>query len=120
LLSNLAASLGDADAAQELLPLLEPYAGQLIVLSIGNGTMGASDRFIGMLLSTLGQHQSALGRLHSALVFEQQVGARSHAVHTLAWTAKALRAAGRSEDADLAQQESDACGADLGIVPLRV
>ena len=44
--------LGDSDRAKALLPHVEPWAGQLLVVPVGTSIEGASDRSIGHLLVT--------------------------------------------------------------------
>jgi hypothetical protein len=53
LMARLAADLGVHDVAEAVLPRLEPFAGQLLVLSWGEGILGATDRYIGALRSLL-------------------------------------------------------------------
>lgn len=83
-LSNLALScetLGDADTAALLYPLLEPWAGRsLTALCYYNAGCGA--RFLGLLDAVLGRHAEAAARFEAALAVDTQMGASAWRVHT--------------------------------------
>ena len=83
-LSNLALScetLGDADTAALLYPLLEPWAGRsLTALCYYNAGCGA--RFLGLLDAVLGRHAEAAARFEAALAVDARMEATAWRVHT--------------------------------------
>jgi tetratricopeptide (TPR) repeat protein len=82
--------LGDVAAAQTLLPHIAPWAGQLLVVTIGTSIEGASDRSIGHLLTTLGRFDEADAAYESASRLERGAGFRPLAARTDYWHARAL------------------------------
>ena len=56
-------SFGDATHAAALLPMVQPWAGQLLVVTAGTSIEGAADRSIGHLLAALGRTDEAVERV---------------------------------------------------------
>ena len=58
-LPELCRRLNSTDASKALMPFVEPWAGQLLVVATGVSLEGAADRSIGHLFATLGQYDEA-------------------------------------------------------------
>jgi DNA-binding SARP family transcriptional activator len=95
-----AARLDDASLAADLLPVLEPYGGQMLVPFHGATVEAAADRAIGQVLSVLGRHDEAVARLRSAHVLEAGFGAPALVARTTYWLARAQLARGAPGDRD--------------------
>ena len=91
---------GSASDARTLLRRLSPYAGQLLVVGSGTAVLGATDRFIGMLLARLGKSEAALDALDRAAALEESVGASMLHTQTLLERARVLVQADQSGTAD--------------------
>ncbi len=85
-LSETTARVGDEDMAAALHDRLQPFSGQLLVVSWGVACLGAADRFLAMLEGVLGRRDEAEAHLAAALQFEERAGGRPAAARTrLAW-----------------------------------
>ena len=92
-LGESAAWLGDRDLAAELLPVLQPYDGQLLV-SFGTSSIdAAAGRVVGQLLLALDRPAEAVPVLAAAHRLETGFGARALAARTAYWWARAARTA---------------------------
>jgi DNA-binding SARP family transcriptional activator/tetratricopeptide (TPR) repeat protein len=99
LLAEIAAGLGDRTATAGLRRTLEPYGGQLLVVSIGAGCLGAADRYLGLLAALDGRTDEAERRYERALDLETAAGLHLLAARTGCHLAEHLQATGRPTDA---------------------
>lgn len=81
---------GTADHARTLLARLTPYSGQLLVVGSATVVLGATDRFIGMLLDHIGEGQEALDALDRAAALEESVNGTMLHTQTLLERARVL------------------------------
>jgi tetratricopeptide (TPR) repeat protein len=110
--------LNDTSAARALLPHVEPWAGQLLVVSIGTSIEGASDRSLGHLLTTLGQFDEADAAYHAAAELERSAAFRPLAARTQYWHARMLlerRAPGDHDRALAFLEDVTAVTSELGM-----
>jgi hypothetical protein len=77
----LAVELNDADAAAQLLPVIEPYTGE--VAFNGITSQGPIAAYVGKLASLLGRHDLAEDHLRSALATAKAFGWTYHRATTL-------------------------------------
>ncbi|HUQ38698.1 MAG TPA: AAA family ATPase [Acidimicrobiales bacterium] len=90
-MAEAAAHLGDPAAAEAIGRHLAPHSGHLVVLGWGVLSLGAVDRFLGMVAAAQGDLQEADGRFAAAAALEERLGARPGLTRTRLWWAKALR-----------------------------
>ncbi|MBA3523980.1 MAG: hypothetical protein H0T85_05420 [Geodermatophilaceae bacterium] len=96
MLADVAADLGDADAAQVLYPLLRPYAALMVCGAGGAVACGSSvSAALGRLALTCGRLAEAEAHLDDAGRMEQRMGARAYAALTRLYRAQLLQAQGR-------------------------
>jgi class 3 adenylate cyclase/tetratricopeptide (TPR) repeat protein len=95
--------LGDVARAEALLPLVTPWAGQLLVFAGGLSIEGASDRSIGHLLATLGRFDEAVTAYTDGARLERANGFRPLAARTSYWHARALLQRDAADDRDNAR-----------------
>jgi tetratricopeptide (TPR) repeat protein len=110
--------LNDATAATALLPHVERWAGQLLVVTLGLSIEGASDRSIGHLLATLGRFDDADAAYTAAAELELSAAFRPLAARTQYWHARMLlerRAKGDHEQATALLQDVIAVTSQLGM-----
>jgi hypothetical protein len=69
-LTEVAAALGDQDAAAVLHHHLDAFAGQVLVIAWGVTCLGAADSYLGLLDTVLGHHAEAQERFARALALE--------------------------------------------------
>jgi tetratricopeptide (TPR) repeat protein len=81
LLADTCAFLRDVDAAEELYPLLLPYAG-LAAVDVGEGFAGSASRYLGLLASTTSRWDDAARHFEDALAMNERMGARPWLAHT--------------------------------------
>jgi DNA-binding SARP family transcriptional activator len=105
-LAEVAARTGDRPLAGDLLPVLEPYAGQMLVSYTAMTIEGAADRAIGLALLTLGRTGEAVERLAAAVDLERAAGALVPAARSACWHARALLARGGRSDAGEARRRA--------------
>ncbi|CAN5669152.1 AAA family ATPase [soil metagenome] len=112
--------LADAAAAATLYGQLAPFAGRHAV-GVNEGSVGAVDRYLGMLAATMGRLDVAATHLAEAVRINQGMGARPWTAHAQADLALVLRqraAAGdlkRATDLELAAR---ATALELGMIAL--
>jgi tetratricopeptide (TPR) repeat protein len=92
------ARLGDASVARVLMEQLRPFAGRHAIAH-AEGSVGAVDRYLGLLAATLDRLDEAEGHLTAAIAFNEQMGARPWAAHCQHDLAGVLRRRGRVRDA---------------------
>ena len=95
--------LGDAMAAADLYEQLTPFAGRHAA-AFGEGSMGALDRYLGILATTLGRLDEAEAHFEAAIAHNEQMNGRPWAARTRANYAAMLR--GRNRSGDLARAAS--------------
>jgi DNA-binding SARP family transcriptional activator len=121
-IAEAAAQLDDAGLAFELLPVLAPFGGQMLVSFNGSTIEAAADRSIGQVLSVLGRHDDAIDRLAAAQALEAGFGADALVARTTYWSARAhlvRNAAGDHEVARRLLREVAASAEHLGMHRLR-
>jgi tetratricopeptide (TPR) repeat protein len=96
--------LGDAAAAERLLPQVAAWSGQVLVVAIGVSIEGASDRSVGHLLATLGRLDEADEAYESAARLERDNGYPPLVARTSYWHSLALIERGRPEDLQRSQR----------------
>jgi hypothetical protein len=82
--------LGDSSSAAALLPRVQAWAGQLLLVSVGTSIEGASDRSIGHLLATLGRLDEADHAYTAAARLEHAAGFSPLEARTKYWHGRAL------------------------------
>jgi len=98
LLSEVAAAGASSSRAELLYELLEPFAGRLLVTVIGLASLGAADRYQGMLSTTLARWDDAEAHFERALELEQRIRGRALVPRTRYWQARFLQARARPGD----------------------
>jgi class 3 adenylate cyclase/tetratricopeptide (TPR) repeat protein len=98
LLSEVAAVGASSSRAELLSELLEPFAGRLLVTVIGLASVGAADRYRGMLSTTLGRWDDAEAHFERALELEEGIRGRALVPRTRYWQARFLQARARPGD----------------------
>jgi tetratricopeptide (TPR) repeat protein len=81
LLAEVCAALGDKDRARQLYALLVPRTGQN-VYGVPEASLGAVDRYLGILATTLGRWAEAARHYKVALEMNERMGARPWLAHT--------------------------------------
>jgi DNA-binding CsgD family transcriptional regulator len=117
-LTDAAAALGDAAAAERLYPQLEPYAGSSILVGQVVACYGAADRYLGMLATVLGAWDLAEEHFESALALNRRLGARTWEAHTTYEHARMHLERGGARDKDHARaqlSESLALAESIGL-----
>jgi hypothetical protein len=110
-LAESAALLADRERAAWVAPLLEPYAGQLLVAYQLYVIEGSADRARGQVAATLGKLDEAIAYYESGLALEESFGAPALAARTRYWLARALATRGTPGDAERARTEAEAARA---------
>jgi AAA ATPase domain len=95
--SEACALLDAKDEAAILYAQLRPFAGSHAIAH-AEGSMGATDRYLGLLAETMGLLDEAVGHLEAGLRFNEQMGARPWAAHTQIDLARVLQARGTPDD----------------------
>jgi tetratricopeptide (TPR) repeat protein len=89
--------LEDAEAARVLYEQLAPFAGRQAI-GHAEGSLGAVDRYLGLLAATRGQLDVAIDHLTNAIHVNEQVGARPFVAHSQHDLATVLRRRGTKGD----------------------
>jgi tetratricopeptide (TPR) repeat protein len=118
--AEVCAMLGDSAAAASLYEQLAPFAG---VHAIGHaeGSVGAVDRYLGVLAATVGDLDAARHHLDAAIAVNRQLGARPWTAHSQADLAALLTRRGARGDAARAAElrwAALATARDLGMLAL--
>ena len=107
--------LGDTERAAALLDLLRPYDGQLVTMS-SLAYSGAVAHYLGLLATTLGRFDEAVGHFESAATTHEHMGAPTWLARTRLEWARCLLAAGPHRDEAVALLEpARATASDLGM-----
>jgi hypothetical protein len=101
LASEASAALGDAPAAAVLYGQLLPYEGAHAV-GHTEGSVGAVDRYLGMLAAALGREADAERHFEAGIAVNEKLGAVPFVAHTQADLAALLRRRGAPGDAERA------------------
>ena len=102
LASEASARLGDVAAARVLYGQLHPFAGRHAI-GHAEGSVGAVDRYLGLLAATIGNIDAAERHLVAAIATLEAMGARPWTAHAQHDLAEVLRR--RGEPTDLARAE---------------
>jgi tetratricopeptide (TPR) repeat protein len=116
--SECAALLGDAGAARILYEQLLPFAGRHAI-GHAEGSVGAVDRYLGLLAATLGNLDDAEAHLVSAIATLEEMAARpwlAHAQHDLAVVLRQRNAPGDHERANALDRTALATAQSLAMV----
>jgi ATP/maltotriose-dependent transcriptional regulator MalT len=95
-LAELCAHLGDTERASLLLPEIQSFRGQLLVVTMGTSIECAADRSLGQLYAVLGRHSEADRCYASASQLENSMGFRALATRSRYWHARLLLASGHT------------------------
>jgi DNA-binding CsgD family transcriptional regulator/tetratricopeptide (TPR) repeat protein len=98
-LADACAAVGDDEIAALVYPELAPLKGGNVVIGHGVACYGAVDRYLGLLASTLGEHDLAIEHFEQALAFNRRMGSMTWVAHTLYAYGRALRIRGGGDDA---------------------
>jgi tetratricopeptide (TPR) repeat protein len=117
LASDACAMLQDADAAVVLYEQLAPYAGRHAI-GHAEGSVGAVDRYLGLLAATRGDLDAAVGHLEAAIAANDAMGARpwsAHCRHDLAVVLRRRDLVGDQATADRLDANARSAAATLGM-----
>ena len=118
LASEACSLLGDMSAATVLLEQLDPFAGRHAI-GHAEGSVGAVDRYLGLLAATLGRLDDADRHLTAAIAVNERMGARpwtAHCQHDLAGILRRRDAPGDRDRADTLDRVALATAGALGMV----
>jgi class 3 adenylate cyclase/tetratricopeptide (TPR) repeat protein len=115
--AEVAARLGDRQAASFLLGRIEPLREQIALDSLG--TLGAASRCAGLLAATLGRWNEADRHFAYAVELHERLGASSLAVRTQLEWGLALAGSGQRESASRAGELLTAAARNAGELRLR-
>lgn len=105
------AAVGDGEVAAALLPRLEPYAGDHVVIGAGVAWLGSVARYVGLLALTAGRVADAVRHLEAALDANQRCRAPAQVAYAQAALAQALRARGGGAGGDARRADELAASA---------
>jgi DNA-binding SARP family transcriptional activator/class 3 adenylate cyclase/tetratricopeptide (TPR) repeat protein len=97
-LAETCAQLADGKRAAEMLPEVQPYSGQLLVVALGTSIEGAADRSLGQLYGLLGRVDDADRHFEAARRLEDSMGFAPLAARTRYWHARLLAQSGNTDD----------------------
>ena len=120
--AEVAALLGDSDAAERLYQLMSVYRHMTITAGMVTVCYGAASRYLGMLAATLGDFDKAEAHFEHALELNERMRARPWLAHTKAQYALLLRrrgGRGDSERAEILANEAWEIAAELDMVLLK-
>ncbi len=103
LASEACSLLGDAAAAAVLYEQLRPFAGRHAI-GHAEGSLGVTDRYLGLLAATMGRLDAADEHLTAAIRLNEQMGARPWTAHTQYDLAGVLVERGGPEDRKRARE----------------
>jgi tetratricopeptide (TPR) repeat protein len=114
------AILGDRDRARTLYQQILPFERRHAHV-IGEGSVGAMDRYLGLLARTMGQLEAAERHLRVAIEMNERMGARPWTAHTRCDLAEVLLEGDGSGDRERAVQELRIAGElcqQIGMIAL--
>jgi DNA-binding SARP family transcriptional activator len=94
-LAETCAQLGDTTRGAELLPEIDPYSGQMLIVSLGTTIEGAADRSLGQLYGLIGRIDDAERHFENAWRLEDAMRFPALAARSRYWHARLLA---RSQD----------------------
>jgi DNA-binding CsgD family transcriptional regulator/tetratricopeptide (TPR) repeat protein len=103
-LTDACSAVGDAKMAELLYPELAPLAGGNVVIGHGVACYGAADRYLGLLATTLGDHDRAVAHFERALAVNREMNAPTWVANTLFAYGRTLHMRGAGDDAAQASQ----------------
>jgi predicted ATPase/DNA-binding CsgD family transcriptional regulator len=106
-LTDAAAVLHDAGAAERLYPELATYQGTNIVVGHLVSCFGAADRYLGMLASAIGEWELAEEHFEAATALNRRLGANTWLAHTACEHGRMLLRRGRARDRAAADARMD-------------
>jgi tetratricopeptide (TPR) repeat protein len=115
LLAEVAATVGDANRAEEIFRRMQRASGNLVVAAAGVACVGAADRFLAMLAATCGRYDEAEGLFERALELEEGLGLSPFVARTRLWFARALAARGDNDRARAVASASRLLAEELGM-----
>jgi len=115
LAGEVAARLDATSLADDLLPVVSGYAGQMLVPYLGTTIVGAADRPLGQALLALGRHEEARERFAAARDLERSFGADGLATESTYWLARAHLADGQPRAASVLVAEASADAERMGL-----
>jgi len=101
--SEACALLGAADHAAVLYGQLTPFSGSHAI-GHAEGSVGATDRYLGLLAVTLGRLDDAIAHLAAGMAMNEEMGSPPWTAHTQVDLARALRARAARGDSKRADQ----------------
>jgi hypothetical protein len=107
--SEVAVALGGAERARRLYEALAPYRGQVVIGGMGDGCMGAVDRYLAMLAATAADWDVAESHYETALALEGGLRSPPLVARTRYWYARLLLDRGREGDRPRAEQLRAGC-----------
>jgi class 3 adenylate cyclase len=122
MLGEVAASVGTPAQSALLHDLLQPLSGRLLATVIGLASVGAADRYLGMLSTRLEHWDDAEAEFDQALALETRARAAAFLPRTQYWRARFLQARGGAGDESAARDILGAVAHDaerLGMQQLR-
>jgi DNA-binding CsgD family transcriptional regulator len=120
-LADACSGVGDRALAALLYPELAPLRGGNVVIGHGVACYGATDRFLGLLATTLGDYALAIEHFERALAVNRRMGAVTWTAHTLYVYGRTLRMRGGPGDGVQASEllsESAALASQVGMPAL--
>jgi class 3 adenylate cyclase/tetratricopeptide (TPR) repeat protein len=120
-LAETCVQLGRHEEAARLLALVEPYRGQLFVVTVGTTIEGAADRSLAQLYVLLGRNDDADRYYEAAWRLEDSMGFKALATRTRYWHARLLSQSHNAGDRNRAielLQEARATSLELRMVLL--
>jgi DNA-binding CsgD family transcriptional regulator/tetratricopeptide (TPR) repeat protein/KaiC/GvpD/RAD55 family RecA-like ATPase len=101
-LADACAVVGDTELAELVYHELAPLAGGNVAIGQGVACYGAADRFLGLLATTLHEHECAIDHFERALELNREMGATTWVAHTLYAYGRMLLMRGTADDAERA------------------
>jgi hypothetical protein len=101
--SEVAVALGGAARSRRLYAAVRPYTGQLVIGGMGEGCLGAVDRYLGMLAAGAGDWDDAAAHFEAALHLETGVHSPPLVARTQSWYGRMLVARGHAGDVEQAK-----------------
>jgi tetratricopeptide (TPR) repeat protein len=113
------ARLHDTGAAAVLYEELAPFSGRHLA-GWGEGSIGAADRYLGLLALTLGRRDEAARHLHDAIEMNERMGARPWTAHSRSDLADVLLERDGPGDRERAIAELRSAGETAGMLGMTV